>query len=422
MTHPSIPGKTSTGSNAWIQVTMISLVLVYYLFQAISSLLTAGPLVNGIGMDFRAFWSAGYVANTEGIAQVYDLARMEEVQRRIIPAEQLSSFQVAPVSVLPVFIPLFQLFALLPPIPAFVLWSVLNLVGSILYLAFFLRRMKAPGWQMLVLLGLMTYPSFSNLYFGQINLLLMICVGEFIRSASRGREFNAGLWLGGLLLKPQLLVLLVPVLLLQRKWRLLGGFLLACAVALVGSLLLGGTGGLMGVTAMILQFSKGIPTNLPAYMMNWRMIGEQLGGVLPPGISWGAAVLGMIVTAGLALFMWRRPVETDSTKFLAIFTGTLAATLVVTWHSHIHMAMVLLPAILLLLSNKIFPEKLFDGWLYGLPLALLLLFYPLLFTDIIPYKPLALLTCLVMFFFNLVVLGWAWKYFYTHAEGKDPAN
>ncbi len=366
------PTKTKTRKSR-VQLIMLCLVLCFYIIQSLSSLLTAGPLGNGVGMDFRAFWSAGYIANTEGITQVYDLELMEEVQRTILSPEQLPSFQVAPVSVLPVFIPLFQLFALLPPIPAFYLWSALNLVGFILYLVFFLQRVKAHNWQMLVLLGLFTYPSFSNLYFGQINLLLMIFVGEFIINVKLKRDFNAGLWMGGLILKPQLLILLVPVFLLQRKWKLLGGCFLSCAVALVGSLLLGKTAGLMGVTAIIVQFSKGIPTNLPAYMMNWRMIGEQISGLFSRGISWSVAVIGMIGTAGLTLLMWRKPVATDSERFLVIFTGTLAATLIVTWHSHIHMAMVLLPGILLLLSNKVFPGKIFKGWLFGLPLTLLLI-------------------------------------------------
>jgi hypothetical protein len=401
------PIKTTT-RNSWVQLIMLCLVMVQYIIQVISFLSTEGPLGRGIGLDFRAFWSAGYIANTEGIAQVYDLARMEEVQRTIIPVDQLASFQVAPVSVLPVFIPLFQLFALLPPIPAFFLWSALNLVGCILYLVFFLRRVKAPNWQMLVLLGLLTYPSFSNLYWGQINLLLMICIGEFIRQVFSKHDIRAGLWIGGLVLKPQLLILIVPALLMQRKWKMLGGFSLTILVAMGGSFLLGKLTGLMGVAGIMTQFTKGIPTNSPEFMMNWRMIGEQLIPFLPSAISWGVVVLGMIGTALLAFLLWRRPMEFHSTNFLVCLTGTLAATLVVTWHSHVHMAMVLLPPVLFLTSRRLFPIQI-NSWLFSVPIVLLFVIYPLKILDLTTFNILALIPGLFLFIINLVFLLWAWK-------------
>ena len=44
----------------------------------------------------------------------------------------------------------------------------------------------------------------------------MIRTGEFIRSSLNKKPVLSGIWLAGLLLKPQLLILIVPIILLMR--------------------------------------------------------------------------------------------------------------------------------------------------------------------------------------------------------------
>ena len=47
---------------------------------------------------------------------------------------------------------------------------------------------------------LISYPVHINLYYGQVEVFLVICVGEFIRSAVNKKPILSGIWLGGLLL------------------------------------------------------------------------------------------------------------------------------------------------------------------------------------------------------------------------------
>ena len=70
---------------------------------------------------------------------------------------------------------------------------------------------------------LISLPVFLNLFTGQVNVWLVVCVGEFMRASISGREFRSGLWLGGLLLKPQALLLLAAGLLMRRRARILAG-------------------------------------------------------------------------------------------------------------------------------------------------------------------------------------------------------
>lgn len=404
------PPDLILGKKAWVQILLVALLLVFYIFQVYASLYADNPLVSGIGIDFRAFWSAGKIANTAGYAEVYDLERMAKVQESVVRLfNQDIAVQVVPVPNLPLFFTLFQAFALLAPLTSFTLWTSISFIGTFIYLVLLFKQLKLSNPGLLALLGLLSLPSFYNLFVGQINILLLICVGEFIRSIHKKRDLGAGLWLGGLLLKPQLLIFIGPILLLQKKWRMLGGFTLMVGLVFVISLLLGGQAGLIGFWKMIFQYSSGLPTNAPEIMLNWRMIGVQLSGFLPAGISWAVAALGMVATAVVTFLLWRKPIEPDSTRFQVAFTGTLAATLAVTWHSHLHMAMVLLPGLLVLLSKKAFPEGIFTSWLFGLPLVALFIFHPLLWTGVIQYNTFALAAPLIMFSLNLVILGWAWR-------------
>jgi len=409
------------GNKAWINKLLIPLILISYIIPVFSSLFIDGPLTNGVGSDFRAFWSAGYIASTYGYEEVYDLTIMGEVQEFVVHAsKESSSFLVVPVPNLPVFFILFQLFALIPPITSFIIWTVVTFLGTFLYLIFFFKRLKIPNADFLALLGLFSFQSFSNLYWGQINLLLMICIGEFIRNISLKHEIGAGLWLGGLILKPQLIILIAPFLLFQRKWRLLGGFSLTIFLVLIASLILGKPTGILAFVNTITKYSTGLPTNMPETMMNWRMIGERLSFSLSPSISWGFAALGMIATTIAAGLLWCKRIDTNAPGFLVVLTGTLAATMVVTWHSHIHMAMVLLPLILYLTKIELLPDRLMQWWIFFLPMIFLILIYPLQIMAVDTFNIQTLLPGLVFLIFNLVFLGWAWISIHSPVSEKKP--
>ncbi len=396
-------------AEAWQNLALVA-IFVIYLGQVTWSLISGGPLAGSIGADFRAFWSAGYIANTSGYARVYDLARLAEVQKQIAPPSDPSiAFEVAPVGLLPIFVTIFQVFALIPVTTSFTIWSILNLVGFFLYIWFFLHKLEVPAWQRLAIMGLLAFPSYQNLYAGQINLLLLICVGEFIRQVIEMREFRAGLWLGGLILKPQLLILVGPVLLLQRKWKLLGGFSTTIFAALVASFLLGKAAGLIGLFDILTKFSTGLPYIAPENMMNWRMVGLRLSTFLPSTISWGIAAAGTAGTLVLTYFLWRKPLPSFSPDFLIVFTGTLAATLAVTWHSHNHMAMVLIPPMLYLYAKKTLPDKLFNWWIFGLLFIIEFLTLPIKLLGLDQYNALPGLVGFCMLTFNLIFLVWAWN-------------
>jgi Glycosyltransferase family 87 len=334
---------------AWVNLAIAALIL-YYTAQVILNIAWSN-MFGDLGIDFRSFWSAGYVANHHGYAAVYDLAILGGTERSLLPTAASTSFvfQVIPTPYLPVFILPFQVLALLPPTVAAYIWIALNTVATGLYLWSFLRRAGIQRIQFrLLLLAAVSAPVFLNLFTGQVNLLLMICIGESLLATLSGRHFHAGLWLAGMLLKPQSLILIIPALLIRRQLKPLAGLLAGGAAVVAASWMLAGSAALTALARLWLGYAGGLPTNDPQLMMNWRMIAISLGNVGAAALAPAIVVGGIAATIVAVLTVWWRQAASDDSQFEIAFVVLLAGTAVVTWHSHVHMAMILLPPLLLL--------------------------------------------------------------------------
>jgi hypothetical protein len=74
----------------------------------------------------------------------------------------------------------------------------------------------------------------------------------------------------------------------------------------------------------------------------------------------------------LAFLGWRRQFDVHSPMFPIGVLGIFAATTSVAWHSHIHMAMILIPPMLILHQAGILPSKALNHWVFD-PSVLFLL-------------------------------------------------
>ncbi len=400
-------------STAWVNLALVAL-FTFYLIQIALDVIWHN-ICGHLGTDYCAFWSAGLIANTRGYVDVYNLDLLRQVQLGNFPKfGDISTFAVSPIAYLPVFILPFQALALLTPAASFWIWTILNLLAFVVYLYYFNRSTTAlslPG--RLVLMFLLSLPAYWNFLDGQINVWLMICTGEFIRAALADRPVRAGLWLGALLLKPQALILIGLALLLQRWFKMLAG-LAAASVVLVGaSLAMLGPAGFMDMLRIWLGFSQGMPTNDVDSMMNWRMLGFHLSNWATPLFGWAVAALGMAVTVVASLYLWRQRVDIHSEGFLVALTGTLAGTGAVAWHSHIHMAMFLIPILLYLVQTKIqTPKNLLEYWVLLPALAYFIVYVlaSLIKADVLPSdlnRSITFIRGASELGMNLYLLGWA---------------
>ena len=416
---PSAPSRApfrSLSAQQWRNLLIVGLA-VFWLAQVASDI-ARGNVFGRFASDVGTFWSAGYIANQYGYASVYDLGLMARVQQALLPhsADSSAPFNPIPTPYVPIFIVPFQLLALLRPYPAAMLWILLNSIGTIVYVRALLHRIPGsfPTRPTLALL-LVSAPVFINLFTGQVNLFLMIGVGEFVSEASRARPLRAGLWLGLLLIKPQFLILVVPAMLLQREIRTILGLVLATAFVAVGSFLLAGSAAFTGPAALWLGYAagSGLPSNDIPLMMNWRMLAMLLIGLVSPTAAWIAAGAGLIATVVTALASWTRPLKPGTLRQTAALLGLFAATCLVAWHSHVHAAMILIPLVLTLRAQHgPAVERLLETWVL-LPAALYvlrLLLAALLVTAAIRSGPRGLVDHLAgigLFGMNLVLLVWA---------------
>ena len=335
--------------DAWVRLACAALAACYLLQLGLEVYWhnTCGHLA----IDYCALRSAGQVARTSGFANVYDLAALGRVEREVTP-RTTAPFVVSPIAYLPIFVVPLQLLPSLDPTTGYWLWTAINLGVLVLYLLFFIRQTTGSRPSAALLgLCLLSLPVYWNLFDGQVNVWLLISVGEVIRASLGGRPFRAGLWLGGLLLKPQLLLLVIPVLLFQRAFKLLAGLAVSSFALLASSWLLIGDGGMGRLASLWVGFGNGLPTNDVGMMMNWRMLGALLGTLWSPLLAWIAIAAGLIATLVTALYLCRR-IDFQSEDSVVIWLGLWAATLLFAWHSHVHMSLILLPPLMYLSVTK----------------------------------------------------------------------
>jgi hypothetical protein len=399
-------------SEGWQNLALVAVLAFYVIIVGFD--LFSQNLCGNIAMDYCAYWSGGKIVNQSGYADIYDLNLLTKLQKDIYPQGNDPSipFQLIPIPYLPIFVIPFQFLSLLSLESSFWVWTLLNMVGFILYLQFFTKEMTGhPLPVRVVLMILLSLPVFLNLFWGQVNIWLGICAGEFMRSILSNKPFRAGFWLGGWLLKPQLLVLIIPVLLIQRSMKMLTGFTISVIAALAVSFSLIGVKGFIGLANLLLGSAQGGSASNPEIMMNWRMLGLHLASYISPLIGWTVAILGSVLTILSTWYIFRKPILPSSQKYVLALFGLFAATSAVTWHAHLSMSIILIPPIIYLYMQNRLPKKLFSLWVL-MPVMVMMLVYilaALMQAKILPdslAQFLNLLAGLRGLVLNLLFLGW----------------
>lgn len=268
---------------------------------------------------------------------------------------------------------------------------------------------------------LLSYPAALNLMHGQASFFLAICIGEFLRHMMVGRPFGAGAWLGGMLLKPQTLILILPAMVVQRRWKALLGFALAAGLLIAISLGLTGIQGFSRLLNLWISSGSGYLASYPERMPNWRMVGTHLSHWIPSTPAWAFSFIGLAVTLGGSLLLWRRPLPPDRPSFAVAVSGTLAATAAISWHTHIHMLVMLIPPLAYLYAKGELPERMLAAWTFALPPAALTGFLVALLAqkDVLPLYPGAsgFPEGWVGLLLNLAFLFWAFRRLQAYARG-----
>jgi hypothetical protein len=192
---------------------------------------TAGGLLNAsglaVGRDFTMFWSASALALEGRAGSVYDFQVIRDMQGLLtgVPDPAYPGWLYPPTALL-----LVTPVSLLPYKGALIVWSMLGAgaLGLVLW-----KVVRDPGF----VAALLLFPAVSLcLINGQSGLFLAALVGGGLVLLDR-RPWLAGIVLGIATVKPQMMLLVVPCLLLGRHWRAIAGLAATFAALVVLSFL-----------------------------------------------------------------------------------------------------------------------------------------------------------------------------------------
>lgn len=366
--------------------------------------------------DFTAMYAAGRCVLSGLGSRIYD----QQVQARL--QQQFASQVKNRLGPLPFTHPPFEA-ALFAPLglvsytTAYWLWNAFSLLALLAFL--YLLRPHLPalrGWSkaLPVLAGLAFFPVFVCLLQGQDSLLLLLLLGLAFVALKRGREFLAGVCLALALFRFQLVLPLLAVLLLRRKWKVLPGFA-AVAAALAGvSAAVVGWQQTWNYPRTVLQLSRAQaagamnPTNMP----NLRGIVSALAGE-------GNAAHLLVAVISLALLGWAAWQWTsDPAKpgFDLSFALAVVVAIMASFHLMAHdLSLLLLP---LLLAADWLLRSGATGWTRRLMVAAiaLLFFSPMYFLLWFRYQRFSVL------FWAIVLLAAALSLALRRSHGRQLAR
>jgi Glycosyltransferase family 87 len=178
-----------------------------------------------LGGDFVEFYTIGKILNNTAPARIYDLALETTLQHAAQPG--MPDTQMLVFAHAPFIAPLFRPFALLPYAWAYVAWLVFSAGLYMAALALLFRTMdlnpddRKTGF----LLALSSTPFlFETWIGGQMSVVVFAIWVLFFWCLESDRRVLAGFVLALCLFKPTLVALPALMLLVGRRWRVVGGF------------------------------------------------------------------------------------------------------------------------------------------------------------------------------------------------------
>jgi hypothetical protein len=243
------------------------------------------------GTDFAGFYTAGALLNDYPPERVYDLDLQDQLYHRLFP--DLPAGRTLPYVYPPFFALLFRPLARLRFEWAYTGWLLLSValfLGGLSLMKRVLKDLPGEDWPLVLLLSLSFQPLLLECWFtGQTTSFGFFALALALYCEGLGLPVCCGLSLALCLYKPPLLLLIVPMLLTARRWRVLAGFAAGAATLTGVSLLAVGWRGCLGYGRLLAGFtrlSSGGRSGFPAVKFVDLNHFFQLLPVSNPGLAW----------------------------------------------------------------------------------------------------------------------------------------
>jgi alpha-1,2-mannosyltransferase len=300
----------------WV-IGAAGLCAVYLVVRSIADLHTA--FGGGSAVDYLAIASAARVVHG-GSSCVYCAPSLGAAQAQLLGYTPASSATFPVPFVNPALLAwLIQPLALLPLQTGTDVFVAMNVVAMALSAAILTRRaaprLGGPLAASLVVIAVFSLEAGTGILLGQSDGLMLLAATLAIEALDRRRPVLGGLLLVPLLLKPQLVWLVPPVLIVARQWRMLAALAAGAVVVLLGSIAVAGPSHLLDafgvVTAPAYAHLDLQSNSIPA------LIARPLGS---NPAAWATAIT-LAITAVTAMVVLRDLLRRNAVAAVAIGIG-----------------------------------------------------------------------------------------------------
>ena len=302
---------------------------------AIAGIVRVITASGGAGGDFLSFYAAGYIVRHGMTDGLYNASVQSYVQQAVYPGD-LGRATGYPLPLVAAW--LFAPISRLPFAAAYALWLCANLAmlaALVVALERHLERVPLLPRRVFLAVFATSMPVVANLVFGQVDLIVFAALFAGYLLLRRDREVAAGVVLAAVLLKPQFLAGVVPMLLFWRQWRTLAALSIAGAVLLVLPALLSHPGELANNVRFIwhypgagdeLRVNAGRMANLRGLIVS--VIGRDVTAVWLPAM--------LLLTAATYLVAGRRWQLSTDGRIVADQSYALAVMVPLLVSPHLH--------------------------------------------------------------------------------------
>lgn len=303
--------------------------------------------------DFSVTYIGAKIVHDGNASKLYDLAEQKNIRTVLLHDSSPLIFEHPPFEAL-----LLSPLAALPYRTAYLTWGFIN---GLIWLGLpYLVRPYAPvpkdplGYR---LLWLLFAPLGIALYQGQSSLVVLLLYALTFVSLKNNQDFKAGGYLGLGLFKFQFVIPLAAILVLQRKWKFVAGFLSAAALLGVLSLIAVGWQGL-GSYIHLLTAIAGNPDKVSyGAAIDMATVDGFVHALLRNTLNQtGSRILTATISVLLILLAasaWHKKegLDRESDKFDLVFAAAVVISLVTGMHMFTHDLSPLMLAMLLVLAH-----------------------------------------------------------------------